>query len=106
MKKILFIIALGLLAACKPEAYVGPLDSPEGNWEGIGCDYYFNGELVGDADSSFYSAMTFYKEGLCCIEGVKGAFPYEYDPQTHILQVDSTYWASAQQTAPISTPSR
>lgn len=93
MKKILFIIALGLLAACKPEAYVGPLDSPEGNWEGIGCDYYFNGELVGDADSSFYSAMTFYKEGLCCIEGVKGAFPYEYDSQTHILQVDSTYWA-------------
>ena len=74
MKKILFIIALGLLAACKPEAYVGPLDSPEGNWEGIGCDYYFNGELVGDADSSFYSAMTFYKEGLCCIEGVKEHF--------------------------------
>lgn len=94
MKKILYMIALGmLLFACKPEAYVGPLDSPVGNWQGTGCDYYFNGELVGDADSSYYSAMTFYKEGLVCIEGVKGAFPFSYDPQTHILQIDSLSWA-------------
>lgn len=94
MKRILYIAALGLLLlACKPEAYVGPLDSPVGNWEEAGCDYYFNGEIVGDADSSYYSAMTFYKEGLCCIEGVKGAFPFSYDPQTHILQIDSLSWA-------------
>lgn len=94
MKKILYMIVSGLLLlACKPEAYVGPLDSPIGNWQGLGCDYYFNGELVGDADSSYYSAMTFYKEGLVCIEGVKGAFPFNYDPQTHILQIDSLSWA-------------
>lgn len=94
MKKILYIIVSGLmLFACKPEAYVGPLDSPVGNWQGIGCDYYFNGDLVGDADSSYYSAMTFYKEGLVCIEGLKGAFPFSYDPQTHILQIDSLSWA-------------
>ena len=94
MKKILYIIVSGLLLfACKPEAYVGPLDSPVGNWQGIGCDYYFNGDLVGDADSSYYSAMTFYKEGLVCIEGLKGAFPFSYDPQTHILQIDSLSWA-------------
>lgn len=94
MKKILYMIALGMLFfACKPEAYVGPLDSPVGNWQGVGCDYYFNGELVGDADSSYYSAMTFYKEGLVCIEGVNGAFPFSYDPQTHILQIDSLSWA-------------
>lgn len=94
MKKILYIIVSGLLIlACKPEVYVGPLDSPVGNWEGIGCDYYFNDELVGDADSSYYSAMTFYKEGLVCIEGIKGAFPFTYDPQAHILQIDSLSWA-------------
>ena len=94
MKKIFYIIACGLLFfACKPEAYVGPLDSPIGNWQGIECDYYFNGELVGDADSTYYSAMTFYKEGLVCIEGVKGAFPFSYDPQAHILQIDSLSWA-------------
>ena len=94
MKKIIYISALIILAlSCRPAAYVGPLDSPEGNWEGIGCDYYFNGELVGDADSSYYSAMTFYKDGLCCIEGVNGAFPYKYEPQTHILQIDSLSWA-------------
>ena len=94
MKKIVYISALIILAlSCKPAAYVGPLDTPEGNWDGIGCDYYFNGELVGDADSSYYSAMTFYKDGLCCIEGVKGAFPYKYESQTHILQIDSLSWA-------------
>ena len=94
MKKILYIAILMLAAlSCKPQEYVGTLDSPIGNWDGIGCDYYFNDELVGDADSSYYSAMTFYKDGLCCIEGVKGAFPYEYDPQTHILQIDSISWA-------------
>jgi hypothetical protein len=94
MKKVLYILVLGLISfACKPAAYIGPLDSPVGNWQGTGCDYYFNGELVGDADSSYYSAMTFYKEGLVCIEGVKGAFPFSYDPQTHILQIDSLSWA-------------
>ena len=94
MKKIVYLATLIFLAlCCKPAAYVGSLDSPEGNWDGIGCDYYFNGELVGDADSSYYSAMTFYRDGLCCIEGVKGAFPYKYDSQTHILQIDSLSWA-------------
>ena len=82
-----------LAFACKPAAYVGPLDSPIGNWQEAGCDFYFNGTNVGDADSSYYSAMTFYKDGLCCIEGVKGAFPYDYNSQTHILQIDSLYWA-------------
>lgn len=94
MKKILYIaLSVALFFACKPEAYNGPLDTPVGNWQQAGCDYYFNGENVGDADSSYYSAMTFYKDGLCCIEGVKGAFPYNYDSQTHILQIDSIYWA-------------
>jgi hypothetical protein len=92
-KLIIFLAAAFAFAACKPETYTGPLDSPVGNWEGIGCDYYFNDELVGDADSSYYSAMTFYKEGLVCIEGVKGAFPFTYDPQAHILQIDSLSWA-------------
>ena len=93
MKKILYMIALGLLFfACKPEAYEGPLDSPLGNWDGIRCEYYFNGEHVGDADTTYYSAMTFYKEGLCCIEGVKGAFPFLYDDQANTLQIDSLLW--------------
>jgi hypothetical protein len=93
MKKILYMIAMGLLFfACKPEAYVGPLDSPLGNWDGIRCEYYFNGEHVGDADTTYYSAMTFYKEGLCCIEGVKGAFPFLYDDQANTLQIDSLLW--------------
>lgn len=81
-----------MLIGCKPEAYVGPLDSPIGNWEGARCEYYFNGEMIAEADSSTYSAITFYKDGLCCIEGIKGAFPYTYDPQSNILQVDSTFW--------------
>jgi hypothetical protein len=94
MRRFIYIAALAVVAlACKPEAYVGDLDSPIGTWEGIGCDYYFNGDLVGEADSSYYSAMTFYKEELCCIEGVKGAFPYRYDSQSHILQIDSLSWA-------------
>lgn len=94
MKKIIYITFLAaLIYACKPAAYVGPLDSPVGNWQEAGCDFYFNGENVGDADSSYYSAMTFYKEGLCCIEGIKGAFPYNYDSQSHILQIDSISWA-------------
>lgn len=94
MKKILYCTLLAFtLLSCKPDAYVGPLDSPLGNWDGIGCEYFFNGELVALADSAFYPAMTFYKEGLCCIEGMKGAFPYGYDPQTKILQIDSLIWA-------------
>jgi hypothetical protein len=93
MKKTFYILISGLiLFACKPEAYVGPLDSPIGNWDGIRCEYYFNGENVGDADTTYYSAMTFYKEGLCCIEGVKGAFPFLYDDQANTLQIDSLLW--------------
>ena len=53
MKKILYIaLSVALFFACKPEAYNGPLDTPVGNWQQAGCDYYFNGENVGDADSS------------------------------------------------------
>lgn len=94
MRKTLYVALLAsMLISCKPAEYVGPLDSPIGNWAGTGCEYFFNGELVAEADSSYYSAITFYKEGLCCIEGIKGAFPYEYDPQEKILQIDSLIWS-------------
>ena len=94
MRKL--IISLGTvlaLAACKPEVYTGPLDSPVGNWDGVRSDYYFNGKLVGEAEDCEYPAISFYKDGLCCIEGVKGAFPYSYENSTCRLVIDNTVWA-------------
>ena len=95
MKKILIYIAClaGFLAvSCKPDAYTGPLDSPVGNWEGIRSQYLFNGEQVADIDSCETTAISFYKQGLCCIEGVKGAFAYTYDQETGYMQIDNSLW--------------
>ena len=95
MKKIIiYIVCLaGFLAvSCKPDAYTGPLDSPVGNWEGVRSQYLFNGEQVADIDSCETTAISFYKKGLCCIEGKKGAFPYIYDQETGHLQIDNSLW--------------
>ena len=81
------------MTACKPEAYTGPLDSPVGNWDGVHTEYFFDGEMVAEAEGCQYSAISFYKDGLCCIEGVKGAFPYTYDPALGQLTVDKTVWS-------------
>ena len=86
------IAALAAFAACQPEAYTGPLDYPDGSWEGIRSEYFFNGEKVADIDSCETLGVSFYKQGLCCFEGVKGAFPYTYDNETKYLQIDSTLW--------------
>lgn len=80
------------MAACKPDAYLGPLDSPVGNWEGYKGEYYFNGEKVAELDSCSIKAISFYKQGFCCIEGAKGALPYIYDHASGDLQIDSTLW--------------
>jgi hypothetical protein len=92
-KLIIFFAAAMVLAACKPEIHTGPLDSPIGNWDGVKAEYYFNGEWVAETQECEYPAISFYKEGLCCIEGVKGAFPYTYDNASGIMVVDSTVWA-------------
>ena len=86
------IAALAAFAACQPEAYTGPLDYPDGSWEGIRSEYFFNSEKVADVDSCETLGVSFYKQGLCCFEGVKGAFPYTYDNETKYLQIDSTLW--------------
>lgn len=86
------IAALAAFAACQPEAYTGPLDYPEGSWDGIRSEYFFNGEKVADVDSCETLGVSFYKQGLCCFEGVKGAFPFKYDDQTRYLQIDSSLW--------------
>lgn len=92
MKRFAFIFIALLIAACKPEAYLGPLDSPVGNWDGYKGEYYFNGEMVAELDSCVFQAISFYKQGYCCIEGVKGAFPFIYDSASGDLQIDSTLW--------------
>ena len=93
MKKLLFIsFILMLAAACQPDAYTGPLDSPIGNWEGIRSEYYFNGEKVADIDSCETKGIAFYKQGLCCIQCVKGAFPFVYNSESQYLQIDSSLW--------------
>ena len=95
MKKILiYIVCLAgfISVSRKPDAYTGPLDSPVGNWEGIRSQYLFNGEHVADIDSCETTAISFYKQGLCCIEGVKGAFAYTYDQETGYLQIDNSLW--------------
>ena len=92
MKRLAIILSALLLAACKPDAYLGPLDSPVGNWEGYKGEFYFNGEKVAELDSCSIKAISFYKQGFCCIENVKGAFPYTYDHASGDLQIDSTRW--------------
>ena len=94
MRKLLliFTIAITALMACQPEVYTGPLDSPAGNWEGVRSEYFFNGEKVANVDSCETLGISFYKQGLCCIEGVKGAFPFTYDNDTRYLQIDSSLW--------------
>ena len=94
MRKLLLIFAIAVTAviACQPEVYTGPLDSPAGNWEGVRSEYFFNGEKVADLDSCETLGISFYKQGLCCFEGVKGAFPFTYDNDTRYLQIDSTLW--------------
>lgn len=86
------ILSVLLLAACKPDAYLGPLDSPVGNWEGYKGEFYFNGEKVAELDSCSIKAISFYKQGFCCIENENGAFPYTYDHASGDLQIDSTRW--------------
>ena len=92
-KLLLSILAAAAMTACKPEAYTGPLDSPVGNWDGVHTEYFFDGEMVAEAEGCQYSAISFYKDGLCCIEGVKGVFPYTYDPALGQLTVDKTVWS-------------
>ena len=99
MKRFLAgILTAASLIACKPETYTGPLDSPVGNWDGVKAEYYFNGEMVGEIENCQYSAISFYKDGLCCIEGVKGAFPYTYDDKYLTLTVDNITWYVSQLT--------
>ena len=92
MKRFAIILSALLLAACKPDAYLGPLDSPVGNWEGYKGEYFFDGELVAELDSCEFKGISFYKQGFCCIEGVKGAFSYVYNESNGDLQIDSTLW--------------
>ena len=89
-KLIIFFAAALALAACKEKIYTGPLNSPVGSWDGVKTEYYFNGEWVGETQECEYPAISFYEGGLCCIEGVKGAFPYTYDNASGMLQIDST----------------
>ena len=81
------------MISCKPEVYTGPLDSPVGNWRGKWSEFFFNSEIVGDlSDACEYSAISFYKDSLCCIEGIKGAFHYSFSGDS--LVIDSTsVWA-------------
>lgn len=90
MKRFISYICFVVVAvSCKPEVYTGPLDSPVGNWRGTWSEYFFNSEMVGDlANASEYSAISFYEDSLCCIEGVKGAFHYKYSGDS--LTIDST----------------
>lgn len=94
MKKLISILlAMAAFASCQPEVYTGPLDSPVGNWDGVKSEYCFNGERVGEAEGCEYTAISFYPDGLCCIEGLKGAFPYSYDNSTGMMYIDNTVWA-------------
>ena len=92
MKRILILFGLTVLFACKPEVYLGPLDSPVGNWRSAESIYYFNGETVYQNNSCEYSAISFYKDSLCCIEGRKGTFKYYMSEVEDSLVVDSVAW--------------
>ena len=93
MKRLLYIAFAFLAFSCKPAPYLGPLDSPVGNWDGYKGEYFFDGELVAELDSCEFKGISFYKQGFCCIEGVKGAFPFIYNESNGDLQIDSTLWS-------------
>ena len=92
MKRLIYIALAFLAFSCKPAPYLGPLDSPVGNWDGYKGEYFFNNEKVAELDSCEFKGISFYKQGFCCIEGVKGAFPYVYNESNGDLQIDSTLW--------------
>lgn len=92
MKRLTYIFALICAFSCKPETYLGPLDSPVGNWDGVKGEFYFNGEMVAELDTCVITAISFYRQGYCCIEGYKGAYPFIYDSSNGDLQIDSTLW--------------
>lgn len=97
MKGILkaLILACGALitiSSCKPDIYKGPLDNPYGNWLGIHTDYFFNSETVAQTDACGYSVISFYRQGLCCIEGHKGTLPFSYDHESSSLEVGQDRW--------------
>ena len=93
MKRLIYIAFAFLAFSCKPAPYLGPLDSPVGNWDGYKGEYFFNGEMVAELDSCEFKGISFYKQGYCCIEGVKGAFPFIYNESNGDLQIDSTLWS-------------
>ena len=93
MKRLLYIAFAFLAFSCKPAPYLGPLDSPVGNWDGYKGEYFFDGEKVAELDSCEFKGISFYKQGFCCIEGVKGAFPFIYNESNGDLQIDSTLWS-------------
>lgn len=84
------------MVSCKPEVYLGPLDSPLGNWKSEASKYYFNGENVYENSLCTYSAISFYKDSLCCIEGVKGAFVWTLENDN--LVVDTLVWKVVEMT--------
>lgn len=97
MKGILkaLVLASGVFAiinSCKPDIYKGPLDNPYGNWLGVHTDYFFNSETVAQTDACGYSVISFYRQGLCCIEGHKGALPFSYDHESSSLEVGQDRW--------------
>ena len=92
MKRFIYIAFAFIALSCQPDPYLGPLDSPVGNWDGYKGEYFFNGEMVAELDSCEFKGISFYKQGYCCIEGVKGAFPYVYNESNGDLQIDSTLW--------------
>ena len=93
MKRLIYIAFAFLAFSCKPAPYLGPLDSPVGNWDGYKGEYFFNNEKVAELDSCEFKGISFYKQGFCCIEGVKGAFPFIYNESNGDLQIDSTLWS-------------
>ena len=96
MRKLLILLGILTLASCKPEVYLGPLDSPLGNWKSQASKYYFDGENVYENEECAYRAISFYKDSLCCIEGVKGAFRWTLDNDS--LVVDTLAWKVVEMT--------
>ncbi len=90
--RIFILAALVLASSCKPSLYTGPLDNPYGNWKGVHTEYRFNGAEVSSADSCAYNVISFYRQGLCCIEGHKGALPYSYDQDASVMEIGTGIW--------------
>lgn len=90
--KMLAVAAAVMAVSCKPSIYTGPLDAPSGNWLGVHTEYRFAGEEVASADSCEYGVISFYRQGLCCIEGHKGALPYVYDADISVLEIGTRIW--------------